>query len=78
VIVAAQGLAFRILAACWEIETAGDAGKARGPLLFDTDGEQAIVRALDSLQAGHAAAIPASASSFLVQEIIALNESLPP
>jgi len=78
VIVAAQGLAFRILAACWEIETAGDAGKARGPLLFDADGEQAIVRALDSLQAGHAAAIPASASSFLVQEIIALNESLPP
>jgi hypothetical protein len=74
----AQGLAFRIVAACWEIERAGDAGKACGPLPFDADGEQAIVRALNSVQAGHAAAIPGSASSLLAQEIIALNENLPP
>jgi uncharacterized membrane protein YccC len=52
-IVAAQRLAFRILAA-------------------------AIVQALNSLQAGHATAIPPSVSNFLVPEIIALNESLPP
>ena len=77
-IVAAQRLAFRILAACWEIEAAGDAGKAPGHVLFDADGEQAIVQALNSLQAGHAAAIPRSASNFLVPEIIMLNESLPP
>ena len=77
-IVAAQRLAFRILAACWEIEAAGDAGNAYGPRLFGADGEEAIVRALSSLQAGHAAAIPRSASNFLVPEIVALNESLPP
>jgi uncharacterized membrane protein YccC len=77
-IVAAQRLAFRILAACWEIEAAGDAGKAYGPQLFSADGEQAIVRALNSLQAGRAAAIPRLASNFLVAEIIVLNESLPP
>ena len=76
-IVAAQRLAFRILAACWEIEAAGDAGKAHGHLMLDADGEQAIVRALDSLQAGRAAAIPRSASNFLVPEITVLNESLP-
>jgi Fusaric acid resistance protein-like len=77
-IVAAQRLAFRILAACWEIEAAGDAGKAHDHLLLDADGEEAIVRALKSLQAGRAAAIPRSASNFLVPEIIVLNESLPP
>jgi hypothetical protein len=77
-IVAAQRLAFRILAACWEIEAAGDAGKAHGHLLLATDRAQAIVQALNSLQAGHATAIPRSASNFLVPEIIALNESLPP
>jgi len=76
-IVAAQRLAFRILAACWEIEAAGDAGKTHGHLLLAADGEQAIVQALNSLQAGHATAIPRSASNFLVPEIIALNESLP-
>ncbi len=72
-IVAVQRLAFRILAACWEVE----AGVAGHPL-FDADGEQAIVQALNSLQAGHAAVIPRSASNFLVPEIIMLNESLPP
>ena len=77
-IVAAQRLAFRILAACWEIEAAGDAGKAHGHLLLGADREQAIVQALDSLQAGHATAIPRSVSNFLVSEIVALNESLPP
>ena len=77
-IVAAQRLAFRILAACWEIEAAGDAGKAHGHLLLAADREQAIVQALDSLQAGHATAIPRSVSNFLVPEIVALNESLPP
>jgi uncharacterized membrane protein YccC len=77
-IVAAQRLAFRILAACWEIEAAGDAGKAHGHLLLAADRAQAIVQALNSLQAGHATAIPRSASNFLVPEIIALNESLPP
>jgi uncharacterized membrane protein YccC len=77
-IVAAQRLAFRVLAACWEIEAVGDTGKAHGHLLLGTDEEQAIVRALNSLQAGHAAAIPHSASNFLVPEIIMLNESLPP
>jgi hypothetical protein len=76
-IVAAQRLAFRILAACWEIESAGDAGKAHGHLLLATDKEQAIVQALSSLQAGHATAIRCSVSNFLVPEIIALNESLP-
>jgi uncharacterized membrane protein YccC len=77
-IVAAQRLAFRILAACWEIEAAGDAGKDCAPLLLSAEGEQEIVRALSSLQAGHAAAIPRSSSNFLVPEIIVLNESLPP
>jgi hypothetical protein len=77
-IVAAQRLAFRILAACWEIEAAGEAGKACGPLLFGDEGEQAIVRVLNSLQVGHAAAVPRSASNFLLPEIIMLNESLPP
>lgn len=77
-VVAAQRLAFRILAACWEIEAAGEAGSAHGPLLFGAGGDQAIVRALNSLQAGHAGAIPRSASNFLVPEIILLNESLPP
>ena len=77
-IVAAQRLAFRILAACWEIEAAGDAAKAHGHLLLADDGERAIVQALNSLQAGHATAIPRSASNFLVPEIIALDESLPP
>jgi uncharacterized membrane protein YccC len=76
-IVAAHRLAFRILAACWEIEAAGDAGKPRGPPLFGAGGEHATVRALNSLQAGDAAEIPRSASSFLVPEITALNESLP-
>jgi uncharacterized membrane protein YccC len=77
-IVAAQRLALRILAACWEIEAAGDARKAYGSRLFGADGEEAVVRALNSLQAGHAAAIPHSVSNFLVPEIVALNESLPP
>jgi hypothetical protein len=77
-IVGAQRLAFRVLAASWEIEAASDAEKTHGHLLFGADGEQAIVRALDSLQAGHTAAIPRSASNFLVPEIIVLNESLPP
>jgi fusaric acid resistance family protein len=75
-IVATHRLAFRILAACWEIEAAGDAGKARGPLLFGAAGEHAAVRALNSLQAGRAAEIHRSASSFLVPEITTLNESL--
>jgi uncharacterized membrane protein YccC len=77
-IVAAHRLAFRVLAACWEIEAAGDAGKVHGHLLLATDSEQAILQALDSLQAGHPAAISGSVSNFLVPEIIALNESLPP
>jgi len=77
-IVAAQRLALRILAACWEIEAAGDARKAYGPPLFGADGEEAIVRAFNSLQAGHAAAIPRSVSNFLVPEIVALTKSLPP
>ncbi|WMT74490.1 FUSC family protein [Bradyrhizobium sp. Ash2021] len=76
-IVAAHRLAFRILAECWEIEAEGNAGNARGPLLFGASGEHATVRALNSLQAGHAAEIPRSASSFLLPEITALNESLP-
>jgi uncharacterized membrane protein YccC len=76
-IVGAQRLAFRILAACWEIEAAGDARKDSVPL-FGADGEQEIVRALNSLQEGHAAGIPRSSSNFLVPEIIALNESLLP
>ncbi len=76
-IVAVHRLAFRILGACWEIEAEGDAGKARGPLLFGVGGKHATVRALNSLQAGHAAEIPRSGSSFLVPEITALNESLP-
>jgi uncharacterized membrane protein YccC len=71
-IVAAQRLAFRILAACWEIEASGNAAKA--PL--DDDGCQARSRALESLQAGRVAAIPVSASDFLVPEIILLNESV--
>jgi uncharacterized membrane protein YccC len=75
-IVSVQRLAFRILGACWEIEAAGDAGKARGPLLFGPTGEQATVRALSSLQAGNAAEL-LPASSFLVPEITALNDSLP-
>jgi uncharacterized membrane protein YccC len=77
-IVAAQRLAFRILAACWEVEADGNAGTAHGHLLFGADGEQAIVRALDLLQAGRAGTIPRSESNFLVPEIIVLNESLPP
>jgi len=77
-IVAAQRLAFRILAACWKIEAAGDEGKVHGHLLLGADGEQVIVRALNSLQAGRAAAVPRSASNFLVPEIIMLNESLLP
>jgi uncharacterized membrane protein YccC len=71
-IVAAQRLAFRILAACWEIEASGNAAKA--PL--DDDGCQALSRALESLQAGRVAAIPVSSSDFLVPEIILLNESV--
>ena len=77
-IVAAQRLAFRILGACWEIEDAGEAGKASGPRLFSDDDAQAIVGALDSLLAGHAAEIPHSASNFLIPEIVLLNETLPP
>jgi uncharacterized membrane protein YccC len=77
-IVAVQGLAFRILAACWEMEAAGDTRKAQGHLVLSTDGAQEIVRAINSLQTGHAADIPRSTSNFLVPEIIALNESLPP
>jgi hypothetical protein len=77
-IVAAQRLAHRVLAACWEIEAAGHAGKPLDHPMFDADDEEAIVRALDSLQAGHIAAIPRSASNFLVPEIMVLNESLPP
>jgi uncharacterized membrane protein YccC len=76
-IVATHRLAFRILAECWEIEAEGDAGKARGPLLFGAGGEYPTVRALDSLQVGQAAENPRSASGFLVPEIAALNESLP-
>ena len=76
-IVAAHRLAFRILAECWEIEAAGDAAKARGPLLFGAGREHATVRALNSLQGGRAAEMPRSASNFLVPEISALNESLP-
>jgi uncharacterized membrane protein YccC len=76
-IVAAHRLAFRILAACWEIEAAGGSGNARSPVLFDADGEHATIRALTSLQAGQAAQTPRSVTSFLVPEIIALNESLP-
>jgi uncharacterized membrane protein YccC len=77
-IVATQRLAFRVLATCWEIEAAGEAGKAHSDLLFGSDGEQPILRALNSLQAGRAAPIPRSATDFLVPEIIVLNESLPP
>jgi uncharacterized membrane protein YccC len=76
-VVAAHRLAFRILAACWEVEAAFSAGKARGPLLFGDGGEQGTVRALNSLQAGHLAEMPLSGSSFLVSEITALNESWP-
>jgi len=76
-VVAAHRLAFRILAACWEIEAAVTAGKARGPLLFGDGGEQATVRALNALRAGRAAEMPVSTLSFLVPEIAALNESLP-
>ncbi|MBR0848434.1 FUSC family protein [Bradyrhizobium diazoefficiens] len=71
-IVATQRLAFRILGACWEIEAAGNAAKA--PL--DDDDGQAIIRALESLQAGRVAAIPLVSSNFLVPEIILLNESV--
>jgi len=70
-------LAFRILAACWEVEAAGEAGKDCASLLFGAEGEQEIVRALNSLQEGHAATIPRSSTNFLVPEIIVLNESLP-
>ena len=52
-------------------------GRARGPLLFGVGGEHATIRALNSLQAGQAAEIPCSGSSFLAAEIAALSESLP-
>lgn len=72
-----QRLAFRILAACWEIEAAGDAAKACSFLLLNPDGERAAIQAIASLQAGHAAEISPLAANFLRPEIAALNESLP-
>jgi hypothetical protein len=75
--VATQRLAFRVLAACWEIEAAGDAAKACSSLLLGPDGERAAVQAIASLQAGHAAEISSLAANFLKPEIAALNEAYP-